>query len=193
MTNLSIFNKSIRVQDELYSLNDLHKASGSLNKHRPKYWLANEQTKELIDEIAKDGIPPLSVKHGGSNSGTWVCKELVYAYAMWISAKFHLQVIRAFDQLHSQPKQQTLPLSSQSVPANPIDSLNFKRQRFIVTVDKGQIVNKQMLSDDDVIVNRNNLEYYLRDPEIFSIEQLIKSAGTFHLRVDQFTQSKLMR
>lgn len=106
LPSLVVANTAIR-QDVggRYCLNDLHKAAGGENRHRPSLWLENQQTQELIEEIAKAGIPaleqnqPVSVVRGGSSPGTYVCKELVYAYAMWISAKFHLTVIRAFDAL----------------------------------------------------------------------------------------------
>lgn len=97
-------------EDGRYCLNDLHKASGGLEKHKPTRFIRNQQTQELIAEIeqAPDMVhgevnqrPNLvfAVKtfHGGSNQGTYVVKELVYSYAMWISAKFHLTVIRAYD------------------------------------------------------------------------------------------------
>ena len=101
---LSIADTMIRQDaDGRYCLNDLHKAAGEEQKHRPKYWLENKQTSELIAEIGKGGIPPLEVIHGGSAPGTYVCKELVYAYAMWISAAFHLKVIRAYDAMVTAP------------------------------------------------------------------------------------------
>lgn len=98
MSNIIIANQVIR-QDEsgLYCLNDLHKASGGLNKHQPRYWVANAQTKELIDELQTDSGNPLSVQKGGSGQGTYACKELVYAYAMWVSPRFHVHVLRTFD------------------------------------------------------------------------------------------------
>lgn len=101
MTSLSIFNTQIRTQDNFYSLNDLHKASSGNAKHKPSNFLRIEQTRELITEIERcsDMSIAIKTKRGGTNQGTYVCKELVYAYAMWISAKFHLQVIRAFDAL----------------------------------------------------------------------------------------------
>lgn len=77
-----------------FSLNDLHKAAGGEARHRPSYWLANQPTQALIAEIELAGIPAIDAK---PKVGTFVAKELVYAYAMWISPAFHLQVIRAYD------------------------------------------------------------------------------------------------
>lgn len=82
-----------------YCLNDLHRAAGGENRHRPSLWVENQQTQSLIEEIAKAGIPALASIKGGAAPGTYVVKELVYAYAMWISPAFSLRVIRAFDAL----------------------------------------------------------------------------------------------
>ncbi len=79
-----------------YCLNDLHKAAGGADKHRPTYWLKIQQTIDLQKEIEIDGIPSILTKQG---LGTFAVKDLIYAYAMWISAAFTLKVIRAYDQL----------------------------------------------------------------------------------------------
>ena len=108
MSNLTILNNSIRQLDNLYSLTDLHRASGGEQKHKPALFLSNQQTKELISEIeieSEVGIPTSVVKtvRGGRDlgiQGTYACEELMLAYAMWISPKFHLIVLRAFLNLH---------------------------------------------------------------------------------------------
>ncbi|AAZ18881.1 hypothetical protein Psyc_1028 [Psychrobacter arcticus 273-4] len=108
MTSLTVYAPQITILDHivstidgLYSLNDLHKASGGRVKHKPAFFLRNEQTKEIVTELQICNSPEevLRVQRGGTNQGTWVCKELVYSYAMWISAKFHIAVVRTFDAL----------------------------------------------------------------------------------------------
>jgi hypothetical protein len=95
--SLVIANTSIRQDAEgRYCLNDLHRASGGDNKNKPNIWTANQQTKDLVLEIEIAGNPAIVSKQ---KIGTYACKELVYAYAMWISPKFHLAVIRAYDAL----------------------------------------------------------------------------------------------
>lgn len=105
MTNQIIISDiSIRQDSEgRYSINDLHKASGSEQKDKPVHWLALQKTTDLIETIEKVGnltFPPIRTTRG-CKGGTYVCKELVYAYATWISAEFFLKVIRAYDALVS--------------------------------------------------------------------------------------------
>lgn len=97
MNKIQISNVAIRqISDTLYNLTDLHKAAGGNDNHKPAFWLRNQQTQDLIAEIEAEGGRAAEVVHGGKNRGTYVCKELVIAYGMWISPAFALKVIRCF-------------------------------------------------------------------------------------------------
>lgn len=132
---LTIGNIAISQRDNLFSLNDCHKASGGEAKHRPNYFLENEQTKALINEIQIAGIPAISAK---PKIGTYVCKELVIAYAAWISAEFHLKVIREFLNNKMQPQQPDLDMAFSALHG----------KRFYVSVDyTGQITLHQITNN----------------------------------------------
>lgn len=106
-------------QDEQgrYSLNDLHNAAGGADKHSPRKWLRYQQAQELIAELERELTDRNQVltdlnrpvrTNEGRYGGTFVVKELVYAYGMWISAAFSLRVIRAYDALVSSGKGRNL-------------------------------------------------------------------------------------
>lgn len=121
---ITILDNAVKVINGLFCLNDLHKASGGEKKHQPSFFMRNQETTDLINEIKLlDNLEDADVMqrvNGGDMRGTYVCKDLVYRYAMWISPKFALLVIRTFDklitgELRVQPKgqlstEQTLPL-----------------------------------------------------------------------------------
>ncbi len=94
---LSIGAIGVRDLNGLFSLNDCHKASGGKPNHKPPFFLRTDQAKELIRELERvaDSQLVLRVVHGNAG-GTYACRELVIAYAAWISAAFHLKVIRVF-------------------------------------------------------------------------------------------------
>ena len=83
--------------DARYRLVDLHKASGKLEKHKPVQFMRLQSTKDLVKELRaeKVGNPTLSPDpvntKKGRGGGIHVCRELVYAYAMWISARFKVR------------------------------------------------------------------------------------------------------
>lgn len=91
---------TIRLHDGLYSLNDLHKAAGGEAKHQPAKFMRLDQTQALIAEIGNSPEVASFKTTEGRNGGTYVCRELVYAYANWISPAFYLKTIRFFDAQH---------------------------------------------------------------------------------------------
>ena len=106
---LIILDQEIRPYENLFSLNDLHVSSGGNLKHKPSNFIRLDTTKDLIAEIEKETPNALKVIRG-TQGGTYACEELVLSYAMWISPKFHLVVLRAFLAMHrKQPQQLALP------------------------------------------------------------------------------------
>lgn len=128
--NTSVYSPSVSISnitinqdaDGRYCVNDLHKASGNEKRHSPSYWLDNQQTKDLIAELQKsddtdipvsnkiNNLPPVvTIRGGQGKQGTYVVRELVYSYAMWINPAFHLKVIRTFDAVATKSINPALP------------------------------------------------------------------------------------
>ncbi len=158
---LTISDKPIRQDnDNRYCLNDLHKAAGGNKKHRPSYFLANKQTKELIKEISIAGIPAFARTSG---VGTFAIKELVYAYAMWISASFSLKVIRAYDSFVSTQKPELtlddfIPKEDEEI-ASSLESLLYRSHkaslgvRALLWIDNGEATLVKQLTDTELVMD----------------------------------------
>ena len=134
---------TVRQLDGLFSLNDLHKAAGGEARHKPSEWLRNQQAQELLAEIQKAGIPAITSK---PKVGTYACRELVIAYAAWISAAFHLKVIRVF----------LTTGQSQAVPA--IDPKRIEHARQLAHAATAQVYQAVF----DAALNNNSSPYNTR-------------------------------
>ena len=166
-----------------YCLNDLHKAAGGKNTDRPQNWLAIEQTQELVNilddgKLASEQNQAVSIiKGGNTQQGTFVVKELVYAYAMWISPAFHLAVIRAYDAMVMQPAlnlSQLIPVftgimagqPTQLISARDLHQFLESKRQFIDWI-KYRTTQCELIENQDFIIvsqfsgGRPSLEYHL--------------------------------
>jgi len=130
---LTIANTEIHQDAEgRYSLNDLHRASGGEDKNKPSNFLRSEQTQKLIEAInrcsdsssgSSNPMNALSTKEGGRNQGSYGVKELVYAYANWISADFYLQMIRTFDAVATGDTEKAARIARPRADSTALDKL----------------------------------------------------------------------
>ena len=147
-----IFDVAVKQDKEgRFCLNDLHKAAGGERRNDPHDWLRLKQTAELIQELSDTGIPVTTIR-GGKVQGTYVCKELVYAYAMWISAKFHLHVIRTFDALAAQEQIRVSYRDTARLEYKPMtDAIKHEREAL------GKAIAPHHFSNEADLINRLTL------------------------------------
>ena len=157
--SISIDGAAIR-QDQYgrYCINDLHKAAvksgANARTKEPSKFLSSTQTVELMQEITDTqnmGIAPAESIRGGLEQGTYVVKELVYSYAMWISATFHLKVIRTFDAVVNQ--QQLPDLNN---PAQLRDLLLGYAEQNIQLTNENQTLTKAI---ENITATENGVKF----------------------------------
>ena len=161
MPNLSILNNDIRQQKGLFCLNDLHKAAGNSPKHQPANFIRLDQTQGLITEIESSSDVMSCAVSKKNGVGTYACKELVYAYAMWINPAFYLQVIRVFDQSTSGHENPQTQIATDKTA---------KPRQFITTIVDGQLTSEPIdgvwLSPEDrlyIEAMLNTMEFANKD------------------------------
>lgn len=154
-STLAILGTTIRQDAEgRFCLNDCHKASGGDAAKKPANFLRLDTAKALIAEISRCSdvsIPPVNVKQGGNDQGSYACRELIYAYGEWISASFHLTVIRAFDALVTRGLHNEKPLTREQQVAQALllsqDIIREKDEQIAILAPKAEVAEKIASSD----------------------------------------------
>lgn len=80
---------------ELVSLTDMWKATGKLERKKPKFWLENAGTQELIEVLRlleKGRISSLLEIKRGRTGGTFAHWQLAVAYAAFLDPHFQLWI-----------------------------------------------------------------------------------------------------
>lgn len=179
-----------------YCLNDLHKASGGEDKHRPSRWLRADDVKALIQELCNESEyldggqiwsssngGPLKVVQGIGSAypqGTYACKELVYAYAMWISPSFNLRVIRAFDNIQ-QVKQQTQGAVDLEDPEFLQGLLmKYAEDKKRLTQEKAQLESKVIVQEEVIAITSQQLEEAA--PKVEFVDKYVEASGLLGFR-----------
>ncbi len=188
-----------------YRLNDLHKASGGESRHKPSDWLRLNQTKEIIEDIKSDvqeistseisevkSLPifePIEVINGGTSPGTYVIKELVYAYATWISPKFFRHVLKVFEdkqqaeitrrermtEIEVLRENAKIALENSKLSTRLADEMESK-QKLITKIDEGALFEKlNQIQDNRPVISIEDIrENYFLGFSSIAITQFLR-------------------
>lgn len=82
----------------LFSLNDLHKASGASESKRPHAYLRSKAGQDFVQALKAEGVEnAFETITGGEAQGTYAHKLLAYEYATYLDRAFRLKAMIVLD------------------------------------------------------------------------------------------------
>ncbi len=107
--SLIVLSCPIRQKDGLFSLDDLHIASGGDTAHLHEVFLDTPLAQAWVHDIEErqgESFIAISPLKAGADSPqpVFVCRELAQAYALWVSSEFAAAVLEAFGLTAPQPQ-----------------------------------------------------------------------------------------
>gem|GEM_PF-221499 len=147
-----------------YCLNDFHQAAGGEERHSPNRWKRSDGTADLVAELERQNWRLKAVDtRRGRTGGTFVAKELVYAYAMWISPTYHLKVIRAYDRLATQGIA-VHENAAQDLLANPLKyNQALMGQAQTLVEENTKLVKKVGTQAEKITKDKPKVDYYKQE------------------------------
>jgi len=182
MINLTVFNTSISINASgLYSLNDLHNASGAEKSQRPSFFLQTDKTQAYINVLRTkepdDSHDRIFQIKKGSAGGTWGSKKLLCRYASWLSPEIDEMVHSAF--IEKVEQQHTLSPAEQNL-AHAKMMVEHERQ-----LAQLPVIQKKIESMEDKI---DHYDYIFHHGEYTSVKAF---SNAFGINIDVKKASKL--
>lgn len=89
-----------RTESGLFSLNDLHKASGADDSKRPYAFLRTKAAQDFIEALKAECLENVyETVTGGESQGTYAHKLLAYEYATYLDKTFRLKAMIVLDRI----------------------------------------------------------------------------------------------
>jgi Rha family phage regulatory protein len=141
-----------------------------LNFEQSSYRAGNGQTYKNY-HITRDGFAFLAMGFTGKKA-----------------AQFKEAYIQAFNQMEKQ-----LSGNSGQLPApDPIDSLDFIHQRWLVVVENGEVMGRRLLNTDEYLFNRKQFINFFKEPNIGfnQVDQLMELSKAVNERLVKLVQAE---
>lgn len=99
LQSITLGSLTIVERSGMYSLNDMHRASGGDPRHSPSIFEGLEQTQSVLDEVSRDdvrGVFLLTINDASGAKTTYANRDFAILYAAWVGSQFCVAVTRAF-------------------------------------------------------------------------------------------------